>query len=162
MYLYQLKKVWPAACLPAHEMNARFNQWAEENGTDPSKGKKKTHPIYVGYHGFKHDNIFLTGDAASFACSVDGEGIYQAIKSGEIAAKCIIDPKWNYRPEVRDLLRYHRYGGWIIPWMLVFPKLSRNIAENLGGMFMPAISTVVPLVGSLKFVQKSVLGIIGE
>jgi hypothetical protein len=85
---------------------------------------------------------------------VDGEGIYQAIKSGEIAAKCIIDPKWNYRPEVRDLLKYHRYGGWIIPWMLVFPKLSRNIAENLGKMFMPVISTVVPLVGSIKFVQR--------
>ena len=116
----------------------------------------------MGYHGFKHGNIFLTGDAASFACSADGEGIYQAIRSGEIAARAIIDPKWNYKSELRDLLRYHRYEGWFIPWMLVFPKLSRNIAENLGGMFMPAISTIVPLVGSMKFVQKSVWGIVGK
>jgi hypothetical protein len=41
--------------------------------------------------------------------SWDEEGIYQAIRSG--AARAIIDPKWNYKPEVRDLLKYHRYGG---------------------------------------------------
>jgi len=64
--------------------------------------------------------------------SWDEEGIYQAIRSG--TARAIIDPKWNYGSEVRDLLKYHRYGGWIISWILVFPKLSRNIVENLGGM----------------------------
>jgi len=74
----------------------------------------------------------------------------------------IIDPKWNYKSELRDLLKYHRYGGWIIPWMTAFPKLSRNIVENLGGMFMPAISTIVPIVGSIKFVQRACLGIIGK
>ncbi len=62
--------------VPAQEMNQRFNQWAEEKGIDLSKAKWRKHPIYVGYHGFKHGNIFLTGDAASFACSADGEGIY--------------------------------------------------------------------------------------
>ena len=50
----------------------------------------------------------MTGDAASFACSIDGEGIYQPYISG--AASAIIDPKWNYRSEVRDLLRYHKMG----------------------------------------------------
>jgi len=43
-----------------------------------------------------------------------------------------------------------------------FPNLSRNIVENLGGMMMPAISTIVPLVGSIKFVQRAVLGIVGK
>jgi hypothetical protein len=115
----------------------------------------------MGYHGFKHGNIFLTGDAASFACS-DGEGIYQAIRSGEIAARAIVDPKWNYRSELLDLLKCHRYGGWAIPLLVAFPKLSRNIAEGLGGMFMPAISTIVPVVGSIKFVQRACLGIFGK
>jgi hypothetical protein len=50
--------------------------------------------------------------------SWDEEGIYQAIRSG--AARAIIDPKWNYGSEVRDLIKYHRYGGWIIPRMTVF------------------------------------------
>ncbi len=148
--------------VPAQEMNQRFNRWAEKKGIDLSKAKRRAHPIYVGYHGFKHNNIFLTGDAASFACPIDGEGIYQAIKSGEIAAKAIIDPKWNYNPELKDLLKYHRFGGWLFPWMLMFPKLSRNIVENLGGMLMPAISTVVPVVGSIKFLQRAAFGIVGK
>jgi Dehydrogenases (flavoproteins) len=148
--------------MPASEMSERFNKWALDKGIDLAKAKRRAHPIYLGYHGFKHGNIFLTGDAASFACTVDGEGIYQAIRSGEIAAKAIIDPKWNYKSELKDLGRYHRYGGWIIPWMLVFPKLSRRIVENLGGMFMPPISTIVPLVGSMKFVQRAALGILGK
>jgi hypothetical protein len=114
----------------------------------------------VSYHGFKHGNIFLTGDAASFACSADGEGIYQAIRSGEIAAKCIIDPKWRYKSELRDLIKYHRFGGWGIPWLVAFPGLSRRIAEGLGGMLMPAISAIVPLAGSIKFIQKAGFGIL--
>jgi geranylgeranyl reductase len=148
--------------VPASEMSERFNRWALDKGIDLAKAKRRAHPIYLGYHGFKHGNIFLTGDAASFACSIDGEGIYQAIRSGEIAAKCIIDPKWNYKSELRDLIKYHRYGGWLFPWMLVFPKLSRNIVEGFGGMMMPAISTIVPLVGSMKFVQGAALGILGK
>jgi flavin-dependent dehydrogenase len=60
----------------------RIDRWAEEKGIDLSKAKREGHPIYMGYHGFKHDNIFLTGDAASFAGPMGGEGIYQAIRSG--------------------------------------------------------------------------------
>jgi len=116
----------------------------------------------MGYHGFRHGNIFLTGDAASFICTVSGEGIYQAIRSGEIAAKCITDPEWNYKPELQDLLKYHRYGGWAIPWMVAFPGLSRAYIEGLGGMLMPAISTIVPVAGSLKFLQRAAFGILGK
>jgi len=148
--------------VPAQEMNERFNRWAEDNHIDLSKAKKRAHPIYCGYHGFRHGNVFLTGDAASFACTADGEGIYQAIRSGEIAAKAIIDPKWNYRPELQDLLKYHRYGGWVIPLLVAFPGLSRRIVEGLGGMFMPTISALVPIAGSLKFIQRAGFGILGK
>jgi len=46
--------------------------------------------------------------------------------------------------------------------MLAFPELSRNIVEGFGGMLMPAISTIVPLIGSIKFVQRAALGIVGK
>jgi geranylgeranyl reductase len=142
----------------AQEMGERFNQWAKERGIDLSKGKRRAHPIYVGYHGFKHGNIFLTGDAASFACSLDGEGIYQAVKSGEIAAKCIVDPKWNYRSELQDLLKYHRSLGWLLPWMVAFPRLFQKLVENLGGMFMPTLSNIL----SSRSVQRFVFGAMGK
>jgi len=148
--------------MSAQEMSERFSRWAEEKGIDLSKAKRRAHPEYIGYHGFKHGNIFLTGDAASFICTADGEGIYQAIRSGEIAAKTIMDPKWNYKPEIQELTKYHRYLGWLFPWVVAFPGLSRGIAEGLGGMFMPAISTIVPIAGSLKFVQRAGFGILGK
>jgi len=34
-----------------------------------------------------------------------GKGSTKLLKR---AANCIIDPKWNYKPELRDLLKYHR------------------------------------------------------
>jgi len=61
---------------------------------------------------------------------------------------------------VQDLLKYHRYGGWAIPLLVAFPGLSRSVVEGLGGMFMPAISTIAPIAGSLKFVQRAGFGIL--
>jgi len=148
--------------MPTSEMNKKFGRWAEGRGIDLSKVKRRAHPEYWGYHGFRHGNVFLTGDTASFICTIDGEGIYQAIKSGEIAARCIIDPGWNYRSELQDLLKYHRYGGWAISLLVTFPKLSRSIAEGLGGMFMPLISTIVSMAGSVKFIQRAAFGIVGK
>ncbi len=54
----------------------------------------------------RHPAGFLT-----LTCSYR-KGIYQAIKSG--AAGAIIDPKWNYKPDLPDLLKHHGFGGWII------------------------------------------------
>jgi len=148
--------------VPAQEMNGRFDAWALERGIDLTKAKRRAHPIYFGYHGFRHGNVFLTGDAASFACTATAEGIYHAVKSGEIAAKAIMDPKWNYRPEVQGLVRYHRYLGWLFPWLVTFPGLSRKAIEGLGGMFMPALSSIVPPIASSKLVQRTAFGILGK
>jgi hypothetical protein len=48
------------------------------------------------------------------------------------SCKSADDPEWSYRSKLGDLLKYHRYGGWAIPWLVAFPKLSQNIVENLG------------------------------
>jgi len=34
-----------------------------------------------------------------------------------------------------------------------FPDISRKIAEGLGRVFIPAVSAVVPIAGSLRFLQ---------
>ena len=49
-------------------------------------------PIGTEGDSYKNtDNVFLVGDAAGFAESLLGEGIYNAIVSGKFAAKSIID-----------------------------------------------------------------------
>ena len=39
------------------------------------------------YNGYKFDDIYLIGDAGGFAESFYGEGIYWALKSGELLGK---------------------------------------------------------------------------
>jgi len=43
-----------------------FVKWLKKREFDFSEVNKQAAPIYMGYHGFRHGNIFLTGDAASF------------------------------------------------------------------------------------------------
>jgi geranylgeranyl reductase family protein len=142
--------------IPMKEMKNNFFKWAENKGLDFSKTKMRSCNIHMGYDGFRHENIFLTGDAASFACTVNGEGIYQAIRSGEIAAKAIIEPKWNYKGELNELLRFHKYGSWALPFLTSFPGTSRRIISKFWGGFMPLISTMLSTAFSFKFAQRYV------
>jgi geranylgeranyl reductase len=140
------------------ETKERFNKWATEKDIDLTKTKMRAHPLYFGYHGFKHGNIFLTGDAASFTCPLDGEGIYQAIKSGEIAAKVIIDPNWNYKFELKNLLKFHKYGMLFLPWVNNFPRILRNAIKNLGDFYTSLSSITFSIIGSSKLVQRATFG----
>lgn len=119
--------------LSMKELVKRFKSWADVVGIDlDAEGViKRSCPIYVGYHGFQHGNIYLTGDAASFASTTTGEGIFQAMRSGEIAAKSILNPNWDYKVELTKLLTDHYKCGWIIPFVVKYPKLSLKIAENI-------------------------------
>jgi Dehydrogenases (flavoproteins) len=71
----------------------------------------KAAPIKFNYNGFRFGDIFLVGDAASFNFTTVGEGIYQAMRSGEIAAKAIIDPTYRWKDDIEQLLIYHRLGS---------------------------------------------------
>ncbi|MBD3164594.1 FAD-dependent oxidoreductase [Candidatus Woesearchaeota archaeon] len=53
--------------------------------------------INVDYRGYKFNNIYLVGDAAGFANPLTGEGIYQALVSGEEIAKKILIPEYHSR-----------------------------------------------------------------
>ena len=133
--------------LPMKEMVKRFESWADAVDIDlNAEGvMKRSWPIYMGYHGFQHGNIYLTGDAASFASTTTGEGIFQAMKSGEIAAKSILNPNWNYKMELIKLLVHHYSGGWIIPFAVEYPKFSLKIAENIGKNVLPSITPIASL-----------------
>jgi geranylgeranyl reductase len=112
------------------EIERRFNRWAEKEEIDLTKGERRAASIYFDYHGFRHGNVFLTGDAASFASSAVGEGIPQAIRSGEIAAKAILDPSYNFKRDVNDLLRYHRHFSFLLTLALDSPAFTRKVFEK--------------------------------
>ena len=90
-------------------------------------GEMKAAPIKFNYNGFRFGDIFLVGDAASFNFTTVGEGIYQAIRSGEIAAKAIIDPTYRWKDDIEQLLIYHRLGSLMTYTYDRLPKTVRSL-----------------------------------
>jgi geranylgeranyl reductase len=74
--------------VPFKEKVKRFDVLCErEYGVKPSSNPGGSHLIPARYEGHKFNNIYLIGDAGGFADLVYGEGIYFALKSGELVGK---------------------------------------------------------------------------
>jgi len=81
--------------LPVKKLKENFREWLTETGIDVSGKKLTGFPINCDYRGHKFNNIFLVGDAAGLASYQTGEGIHQALVSGEEVAKMLIDPGYK-------------------------------------------------------------------
>lgn len=90
--------------MPAKKIREGFEVWLKKNRIDVSRGRFEASPINFDYQGYKFGNIFLVGDAAGLASGLTGEGIYQALVSGEEIAKMIIDEKY-VSERMRDILK---------------------------------------------------------
>lgn len=95
--------------IPVSTVKENFKKWAEKNKIDISQEKFEAFPVNCDYRGFHFKNIFLVGDAAGLVSGFTGEGIYQALASGEEVANIILNP--NYIPkkikEIRREVRIH-------------------------------------------------------
>lgn len=92
--------------LSAKTMQRNFDGWLRKNGIDVSGLKQQGYGINYDYRGYKFSSgkIFLAGDAAGLASGLTGEGIYQAIVSGEEVARSILDSSYE-SPMIAALLR---------------------------------------------------------
>lgn len=120
-----------------------FDQWTRKNNIDISGGKFQAHPINCDYQGYRFGNVFLVGDAAGLASGFTGEGIYQALVSGEEAAKIIMNPFHKSRriSELRREVRLHHFMLRIVRWsgplrnflfnLVVFTVRSKFLARTL-------------------------------
>lgn len=80
--------LWDPRHATVTEAKQRLHGFLDRFGFDYGNAKLKSHPISYGYEGIEFGNVFLAGDAAGLANRKDGEGIYEAIVSGEeVAAK---------------------------------------------------------------------------
>ena len=96
-----------AKLFPASKLKENFRQWLKKNKIDISNARYEAFPINADYQGYKFGNVYLIGDAAGLASSFTGEGIYQALISGEEIGKQILEPA--YKPNLERLLRNQRY-----------------------------------------------------
>lgn len=78
----------------SEKLISSFNKWMKRKQIDYSLGKYEAYTLNYDYRGYCFQNIFLIGDAGGFSSGLTGEGIYQALVSGEEIAKTIIDPSY--------------------------------------------------------------------
>ena len=81
-----------------------FKVWIEKNHIDVSNVKYESFAINFDYQGHRFGNIFLAGDAGGFASGLTGEGIYQALVSGEEIGKIILNRDYK-SDKIEELLR---------------------------------------------------------
>jgi geranylgeranyl reductase len=106
-----------------------FESWLKRMKIDVSQGKFEAHPINCDYKGFEFGNIFLVGDAAGLASGFTGEGIYQALASGEDVAKKIINP--NHKAKLISEIRRERNIHHFMLSALYFSGPFRDLIFNL-------------------------------
>lgn len=99
--------------MPPRVMREHFHEWLDEHGIDYSNSKLEGFPITYNYLGHKFGNIYLAGDAAGLASALTGEGIYQALVSGEEVAKSIMYPKYRV-PKLKRLLKKKRLQNIVL------------------------------------------------
>ena len=94
-------------------LRENFHTWLSEKGIDISQARYRSAPINYDYRGLQFGNIFLVGEAGGFASGLTGEGIYQALVSGEEAAKIILGAQ-ETSDAFKFLIRYNRIQEKII------------------------------------------------
>ncbi len=114
---------------PPKKLKQQFHRWLNKQGFDVSKAKYESFPISYDYRGYRFGNRFLAGEAAGLASGLTGEGIFQALVSGEEVAKTIIDP--DYHSEAMDdLLRYNKIQHRVLAFLLK-AGIFRNLVFDL-------------------------------
>lgn len=74
------------------QLKKNLDTWLAQKKISPAKGFFQAFPINCDFRGWWFNNIFLIGDAAGLASEFSGEGIYQALVSGEAVAGAILNP----------------------------------------------------------------------
>ncbi len=91
--------------------------------------------INIDYKGFVFGNRFLAGDAAGFASGLTGEGIYQAILSGEEVSKGILNRDYRY-PGIKQILRIKNRQESILRILSLNRKIPEVVFNNAVPLFL--------------------------
>ena len=99
----------------------KFEAWAHEKKINLKNAEREAFLINCDYRGWKFGNVFLAGDAAGLADSFTGEGIYQALVSGEEIAKTILNPKHKAKKIHNILFEKRLHEAMLVIVILFYP-----------------------------------------
>lgn len=129
--------------LSAKKLKEGFDKWLKKNKIDISRGEFQASPINFDFQGYKHGNIFLIGDAAGLASCLIGEGIYQALVSGQEVANIILDEQYiplklteviNKHHAHRRVYQYLKYSRYFLKFefeLIAFAFKNKTIQKKL-------------------------------
>ena len=99
-----------------------------------SNSKYEAFIIDFDYQGYHFENIFLVGDAGGFVSGLTGEGIYQALVSGEEIGKIILNK--NYQSsKIQELLKIKKKHNRIMNFLIRCGKF-RTIIFYIGVLLL--------------------------
>ena len=104
------------------KLKDKLDEFMKQKNIDLSKAKYESHPINYDYQGFQFHNVFLVGDAGGFTSGLTGEGIYNAVVSGEEAARKIINPDYD-TPKIDHILKYKQAQEKVL-------RLAQSLGNN--------------------------------
>jgi geranylgeranyl reductase len=114
--------------MSAKKLKDNFHAWLKEKSISIKDAVYHSAPISYDYRGYKFGNIFLVGEAGGFASGLTGEGIYQALVSGEVAAKTILDKDY-ISEEINSVIRYNAIQLKIMKFLYRSGILRKYIYE---------------------------------
>jgi len=134
-----------------------LKRWAvAEFKVSPEQSWRTITPLTRSSLGAVHDNLFLIGDVARVVEPFTGEGIFYALRSGELAAQAIIRiaREENRQSVLQDFVREHdrMYRGRL--WI---NRLARTavLSPRIGSVFVGA-ARIYP--GALRFLTRKITG----
>ncbi len=114
------------------DLKRNFQQWLSDRHIDVSNGRYESFPMDSVYQGIKFGNIYLAGDAAGLLSSFTGEGIYQALVSGEEVAKMILNP--DFEPvKIPEVLETKQKHDRLIQ-MMIDAGAARSLIFSVGAL----------------------------
>jgi|YelNatPaOPRAMG01_1025707.scaffolds.fasta_scaffold03589_23 geranylgeranyl reductase len=115
--------------IPIKKLKENLDKWCEEKGIKIKDTTFESALISYKYYGYGFDDKFLIGDAAGLASSLNGEGIYFAMASGEDVGRIIVEK--NYKPklieEVLNLKKKHDLIANFLKSSKTLEKISYNL-----------------------------------
>ncbi len=126
-------------------VKARFHEWMHQQYFDLDSAVYESYPINYDYRGWDFDPVFLAGEAAGLASGFTGEGIYQALVSGESVAARILGSTGPI-PGMEKILRYNRQQHRFLDFIIKIGPF-RNVIFN---MILGLLKTSKPFQGLIN------------
>jgi flavin-dependent dehydrogenase len=128
-------------CRPGIRLKARqLSAYCGEKTGTAAPEKMAAHAIGLGGWGYVPDSnrIFLVGDAAGLADPLLGEGLHNAIRSGQAAAGAILaaesglaaSPNTCYRDLLAPIRADLQMAAWTARWFYRFPALGYAVLTS--------------------------------